>query len=492
MGNTAEGIVEKAGTYKGTVVPTVHYSLKGETLTRLVFWNPKSHHEFLNRKNYDPDSVYALEGVIVKIFEKGESDHCFESKTDALGHFEFKKLEQNKEYILTAILKIKDNDLQEEVTVEGIKAGSFPPVNGKKSLSLKQSNFYSPSAKTRDVSILNDKDEEIEPILTNSGRKKTLDFTKNSALLFGTFMLNVPYINQLTNSVYIDEVGVKISGGTTCFPTSMAMMMKYYGLKYNTTQSWAEEVYNLWKNSFPPFDKRSEGLRKEDNYDYVFKIVEDSKTHELKEEKAKVWQAWIWVNRLVRKTVGLTTTNLWKDNNFRGELPRPNSWCAYCTATEVQKTTPTNLLKSSDSYLRRNIGRGYLTVTGTNAPGGGHIMIIRGLVLRKDGTISRVIFNDPYGNLEFNTRPINQYPRKKGLTTHYCGGKKKLAGKNETNSSSAKGRAVFYNSETWGYGPYDRKTKTQYSPQSLMVKNYITLRYGFNRDEVRDRKLVHG
>jgi len=481
MNDSAEGIVEKANTYTGVVTSATHYTLKGEVLTRLLFWNQKSQDEFLNRSNYKPDCVYALKNVIVRLFEAGKSSPLAETRTNASGLFEFKKLlEEKKEYKLIAVLKIKDNNLEEHVTIEKIKDIGFPPIDGTKLIHLKQSNYCPPSASTNDRPVLDDKDEEITPSAkTSSSGEKTLEFTKNSALLFGSFMLNVPYINQLVNSIYIEEVKVRISGEKTCFPTSMAMMMDYYGKKPNTTQDMAEKVYNTWRDEGFPNQSKEKKKDGSSPYDYVFNPT----------SIARIWQVWVWVNRVVRKTVGLKTTDIWKDNGREGELPEPNNWCAYRAAG--------NLLRSSDSYLRRNIGRGYPTVAGTNAPGGSHVMIIRGLLLgQKDGKIRKIIFNDPYGNLEFNTRPVNKDPPTKKYWNEHCSTHYRTndvpAGKNKPIPSSANGRAVYYDSNTWGHGPYDKKKKIWARPQQLRVGNYITLRFGFSRDDVRDKKLVHG
>jgi len=81
-----------------------------------------------------------------------------------------------------------------------------------------------------------------------------LEFTGNAAILFNTFMLGIPYINQRAQRINIDGNG-EISGDVVCFPTSMAMMMGYYGQLINTTQSMAEKVYRQWEEAkFPGRD----------------------------------------------------------------------------------------------------------------------------------------------------------------------------------------------------------------------------------------------
>src|SRR5574341_472662 len=215
-----------------------NYTLKGEVLSRLIWAKDAKDDAFLNRKNYDPERVYALKNILIKVFEEGQSDYLNETHTDSRGLFELKQLlEEGKEYRLMAILQNDSEKLREEqVIINGIKVEQFPETGSEATINLIQINSP-PDGKTH---ILKE-EESIQPsIKTSRDGEKILDFTTNAAILFNTFMLNIPYINQNANPINIDNIG-QVIGSRVCFTTSMAMMMDYYGQEPNTTQSMAEK-----------------------------------------------------------------------------------------------------------------------------------------------------------------------------------------------------------------------------------------------------------
>jgi hypothetical protein len=90
-------------------------------------------------------------------------------------------------------------------------------------------------------------------------------------------------------------------------------------------------------------------------------------------------------------------------------------------------------------YVRRHIGRGWPIIFGTNLTGAGHIILLRGVVVRANGDIYKFVVNNPWGT-----------------------------------GSNSDGKNAYY----------DTSTSAMDSANKLAISQHFTLRHGMTRDEV--------
>jgi hypothetical protein len=414
------------------------YTLRGETYSRLTWPEDGVEPALFDRAAFDRRFAYPLLRIKVRLYEATmdveRDDPLAEASTRADGTFAFEwLLEVGTEYKIVAVLKNDDANLREErITISGILLRTAPRNATSSRMVLRHRNH---SAAAGDVA---DETEDINASLQTSLDGETeLHLSESASLLFNTFMLNVPYINQnrqdnnraARKDVNIDSIGV-VSGGILCFPTSTAMVMRYYGRTANTTESMAEAVYRLWEDASFPHRQGSNGLNR---YKFTFGNASGG----------NVWEWWVWENRTARQQVGLPLTPNWwehaKDTDGADDLPPDGEWRTYWTTDALR-------MVRNAAYVRRQMARGWPLVLGTNLTGAGHIVVLRGIVVKNNGEIHKYIVNNPWGE----------------------------PGPNED-------RAIYYDEQTRGQ-----------TGARLEIRTHMVVRLGLERRAVQWIRLIHG
>jgi len=415
------------------------YSLRGETLSRIAYAADAQDAAMIDR-HAEParERVLPLRGVQIELREAGTDPDTDPAYADVVtgddGGFEFVNLlEEGKEYELTAYLHHTEQRLKEErVTVTGIRVDRLPQNDSSTPVTVRHRNHAAGSE------YVADETEELRaPLEPRASGESVLSLTGANALLFNTLMLNTPYINQNRNPnntqkvVNIDGIG-GVSGGILCFPTSMAMAVSHFRAAGApaTTDSVATAAYRNWQGAHFPHRVGTTGPER-----YRFNYGNGSGQN--------IWEWWLWENRAARQLVGLPLAQNWHpyENDVDGleSLPAAGHWQTHWG--ELNPFAPT-----SAPYVRRQMGRGWPLVVGTNLTTAGHIIIARGVVIRNDGTLHKLIVNNPWGE----------------------------PGPNEA-------RALYHDSRTPAAGG-----------QRLRIANHFVLRRGVAREAVLRDLIVHG
>lgn len=213
-----------------------------------------------------------------------------------------------------------------------------------------------------------------------------LAFSGKAVLAFATCLLSVPYINQnhqddgSAKSVNINNFGA-VTGAILCFPTSIAMLLSYYGKTPNTTEDIAQKNYDFWE--LENFVNRV-GTNGVNNYKFKNQTI-----------TSNVWEWWWWEHRVVRDAVGLPIKTVWSDWPDEREtidaFPTDGDFVSHWSKGDISDA-------AFAPHLRRQIGRGWPCVLGTNLTSAGHIVVLVGLVVKVDGSIHKFFFNNPWGN----------------------------------------------------------------------------------------------
>lgn len=429
-----------AAIYSTLVLPfNRRYTLKGEALSRVAYAASAQDSALIDR-TVEParERLLPLRGVQVELREAGTDPDTDPPYADVVtgddGGFEFVDLlEEGREYELTAYLHHTGQRLKEErVTVAGIRVDRLPQNDSSTPVVMRHRNHAAGSE------YVADETEELRAALDSRGSGgPALSLTGASALLFNTLLLNTPYINQNRNFdntqkvVNINGIG-GVSGGILCFPTSMAMAISHFraGGAPATTDSVAAAAYRNWQSANFPYRVDTTGLER-----YRFNYGNGSGQN--------IWEWWLWENRAARQLVGLPLAANWHpyENDVDGleNLPAAGQW-----QTHWGELNP--FAASSAPYVRRQIGRGWPIVVGTNLTTAGHIIIVRGVVIRNDGTVHKLIVNNPWGE----------------------------PGPNEA-------RALYHDSRT-----------PAAASQRLRISNHFVLRRGVAREAVARDLIVHG
>ncbi len=433
--------VESASAVYSTLVVSAarRYTIKGEALSRIAYASDASDAAMIER-SVEParDRVLPLRGVQVELREAGsdpDRDPPYaDVVTDADGRFELVDLlEEGKEYELTAYLLNGEQRLKEErVTVSGIRVDRFSAHDSTTPVTLRHRNHAAGS------DYVADETEGIRAALdVRTAGNATLSLTGASALLFNTLLLNTPYINQNRNPdnsqkvVNLNGIG-GVSGGILCFPTSMAMVVSHFraGGTAATTESIASAAFRTWQSANFPYRVGTTGLER-----YRFNYGSGAGQN--------IWEWWLWENRAARHLVGLPLANNWHpyENDVDGldTLPAAGQWQTHWGALDP-------IAAGNARYVRRHMGRGWPMVVGTNLTSAGHIVVVRGVVIRNDGAVHKLIVNNPWGE----------------------------PGPNEA-------RALYYDSRTSAAGA-----------QRLRISQHFALRRGVDRAAVLRDLLVHG
>ena len=282
-----------------------------------------------------------------------------------------------------------------------------------------------------------------------------------------TLSLQVPYLNQnfqedtITTVAGKDPepshahaVSPKFNGGILCFPTSVTMLLGYWGL-VETRAQVMQETYQQWANAgFPGrADKASStsvGTTPPVN-PALGKLWLDTSTvdpaygYSMKRaSKTCEWEALsaftgppdfsavkpptnptpgkVWRDTSATPAVFRRAKRRWevvKDSDWRVKMSGAKIWTQWSyeenalrvlapTGTAVRRTFEDNV-RVRDlpddvmnepylGYLRDRLCRGIPTVVSTTATAG-HVMVIRGCVVDRSGSVQWLVANDPYGNL---------------------------------------------------------------------------------------------
>lgn len=433
--------VDSAASAMSTIVLRVRtpYTLSGRVLSR-VAWAVAAADAAIVTRDGQPadDRVLPIGGVRIELREGGAvaepDDRPFaQAVTAADGTFEFTRLlDTGVDYELVAVFRNERQKLLEErVTIRTIRLDSLPRPASSSNMKLTHRNQGGATANVAD---------ESEQIIASVNSEKSGDTTVSldgaAAILLNTLLLDVPYINQNRNAdgtrkaLNIDGIG-EVSGGILCFPTSVAMVARFHGLAAGaSTEQVAEVAYRNWQAQSFPHRESADGLER-----YHFTYGNDS--------GGNVWEWWLWENRAARELAGLPLASRWhpttNDDDGVDALPADGAWAVHWDESNL-------LAADSAAYVRRHIGRGWPLVVGTNLTGAGHIIVVRGIVVRNDGSIHKLIVNNPWGQ----------------------------PGENEA-------RALYYDSRTTGQ-----------TNAALRLHNHLAMRHGVPRATVLRDKIVTG
>lgn len=384
------GARSAAQAYSTLALPiTLRYSLKGEVFSRIAFAVDGQDAAIVDRQApTDRERLLPYRGVAVQLREVGtKTAPLAEVVSGRDGAFEFVDLlEEGREYELVAVLSHAAQRLAEErVTISGIRVDRLPQDRGETHLSLAHRNHVADDALAGDH--VADESEQVRcPLETNSDGRATLSLRGAAALLFNTLLLDTPYDNQNRNvdggqkSVNIDDAG-DVSGSLS-LPTSAAMALGHFGTSAPsaTTGSIALAAFRAWQRErFPGAVGTTD--------------VERYRVRTENDAVQNVWECWPWVHRAVRQVVGLPLSTRplrsMLDVDGRDTIPVVGQWLTHWDEGDLFDAAP---------YLRRQIGRGWPIVAGTNLTATGQAIAIRGLVIRHDGAIHRIIVNNPWGD----------------------------------------------------------------------------------------------
>jgi hypothetical protein len=531
------------------------YRLRGLCIHRIMFHKGAegSTDNYFNGSNYDEKRVYPAVNATLTLTEKGQDKPLATISTNANGQFELAtQLWTGKSYTLKAtLLNDEEGLLEESVETEVlIPTNPKPGITDKISLSFKRQvkNYPLPSGsndsepgpllelnETRAIPLVapapvtdSRPDSEIDNTVT-------LQFLDNAALVFNSFALKVPYMNQKAYSLNITEevttteaVEVsswifwkkkvskpvtkprelgKVSGSIMCFPTSTGMLAAYYGLGGDTSPpAMARQAYEVWKKEgFSKRDTAPENIREQNNKDTQFlylyrKITQDpNAARGIPKVSNSIWTIWDQMSKVM-------TERAEADSKFKQVKPWPDAagqWKMHLHSSD-------NLLQASNhNHLRAEISRGWPIVVGTNATAG-HVMLIKGLLLNDDGSVNRVICNDPYGNLEIApTAAPGEVPA--GATAKqkeiYSAERKAYLSKdssyqkdetNTTQPTATLGKSAYYNTTTQGFQKFERipnqleRHAGLGNRQAFTMTNHFTLRFYFDHETIRREKMVQG
>ena len=509
---------------------------------------------FFNGSNYDAKRVYPAVNATLTLTQKGQDKPLFTVDTCANGWFELDTLLWTGiSYTLKATLLNDDEGLLEESleTEITIPKKPKPGVTEKISLNFQRQvkNYPLPAASKSSAPgpLLDLKEKREIPLVapkanTDSNDENefedatvTLKFLENAALVFNSFALKVPYVNQKAYSLNIvDNVTTtetievprlllfkkkkvvpitdrralgKVSGSIMCFPTSTGMLAAYYGLGDDTSPpALATQAYELWrKEGFAKRDTAPENIKERDNKDtqflYLYRKItqEQNLARGIPKQSFSIWTIWDQMSKvMIERAKG--------DSRFKQEKPWPEAAGQW----KMHLDNRDNLLQASNhNHLRADISRGWPVVVGTNATAG-HVMLIKGLLLNDDGSVNRVICNDPYGNLEIAQTAVPgavpaeaNYKEKKGYSNERKAylGKEQSYQNNEMNSSHATanlGKGAYYNVTTQGVQGFEQ-TPGQLSEfaglgkrKPFTMTNHFSLRFYLDCETIKHDKLVQG
>ena len=517
------------------------YKLRGQCIHRIMFHQGTegATDNYFNGSNYDAKRVYPVVNATLTLTQKGQDKPLATVNTCANGWFELDtELWTDRSYILNATLLNDDEGLLEESleTEITITKKPKPGVTEKIPLNFQRQvkNYPLPAAskssapgplldlkEKREIPLVAPKantdsndDNEIEDAIV------TLKFLDNAALVFNSFALKVPYVNQrayslnITDTVTINKTKVKkilfvtsttiesvteslalgnVSGSIMCFPTSTGMLAAYYGLGADISPpAMAKQAYEVWR--------KERFIRRNTEPDENEKDVKDKQYLYLyRKDSNSIWTIWEQMGKVM-------TERAKGDSRFKQEKPWPEATGQW----KMHVDNRDNLLQASNhNHLRAEISRGWPVVVGTNATKG-HVMLIKGLLLNDDGSVNRVICNDPYGNLEIAPTAVpgavpagSTASQKKSYSDErktYLS-KERSYQNNETNSlqpASTLGKGAYYNVSTQGYQDFERLPNQLDTLAGLgkrlpfTMTNHFALRFYFDCELIRREKMVLG
>lgn len=331
-----------------------------------------------------------------------------------------------------------------------------------------------------------------------------------------TFSLSVPFVNQrASNDTVTTRPGLaagkdpetaahdvkgpatdgKFPGGTLCYPTSVTMLLQYWG-QQKTRAEVLQEFYDQWAESQfkgrrdkqptttvattapenPPEGKHWLDTSTDTGAGYKMKVAAYKIAWEILEgtsyapkytqntapsspKKDEIWKDTSTDPAVFKKAVRMfdkwndiseadwrvidDIDKIWKVG-WRATALLEGLKPTGCTSSDkpIQSATFLPLTKpaASDSALPTDVlakykewlGKGWPFIVSTTATGG-HIMVVRGAVMNEANELEWLIVNDPYGNLE-------------GAGASYQSDEK-----NATSGAGAdKGKNAYYRNETLG------------------------------------------
>ena len=283
-----------------------------------------------------------------------------------------------------------------------------------------------------------------------------------------TLSLQVDYINQNYQEDTVEtipgtekdpepashEVLPRSRGRILCFPTSVAMLLSYWGVNtarqkvmQETYKQWAEKKFpgRIDKNpsalvtptglADPPFGKYwldtstlvpAKGFPMKRALSWVKIDDFTGKPHHRGiKEPPKSFEGQVWKDTKKGGPVFKQAKREWsemEDADWRVLIGKSKVWTVWgyeelalnslispkefkvCRRFHIegwhQKKLPDDIFQGRYlDYLRDRLAKGLPTVVGTKATESGHIMILRGCVVNRAKSVEWLIFNDPYGNL---------------------------------------------------------------------------------------------
>lgn len=242
-------------------------------------------------------------------------------------------------------------------------------------------------------------------------------FTIN--LRLATFSLNVPYFNQNSQSDTISiipgkdpepsshEVLPRYTGGILCFPSSVHMLLKYWGVEKSRAELM-QRIYLEWANDgFPERADRSNTVRSATPpaSPAVGSKWQDTSTltsagYPLKRWTGSAFEVTAESDWRVQKgAYKVWTLYAYEHKAIDAFKPADTQFNDKIDDTTELVDLPDNILTNTfKPHFRDKLAQGLPIVIGTTATAG-HIMVMRGMVVDKDQNLVWMICNDPFGNL---------------------------------------------------------------------------------------------
>jgi RHS repeat-associated protein len=241
------------------------------------------------------------------------------------------------------------------------------------------------------------------------------------SLKLATLSLNVPYFNQNSQSDSVTtvvgkdpepsshEVTPRFTGGILCFPSSVHMLLKYWGVDKSRAQVM-QKTYELWAAEGFPERLDKSGTTKSaappaspaDGQRWLDTSTVTSSGYKLKTWKSSS-NSWeeiadtTW--RIQKGSYKIWTIFAYEQGALEAFRPADTVFNGKVDDATELANLPDNIL--TDTYkphFRDKLAAGLPIVISTTATAG-HIMIMRGAVVDKDLNVQWFIFNDPFGTL---------------------------------------------------------------------------------------------
>ncbi len=238
-------------------------------------------------------------------------------------------------------------------------------------------------------------------------------------LRLATFSLDVPYFNQNSQSDTVStipgfdpepsshEVLPRFTGGILCFPSSVHMLLKYWGSSKTRAQVMQQNYLEWAKDGFPERLDRSSTTRAAaaPASPALNARWQDTSSLTSAGYPLRKWNGSAWVDiadadwRIQKGQYKVWTLYAYQHKAIDAFKPEGTQFNDKIDDATQLADLPDDIFTAEfKPHFRDKLAQGLPIVIGTSATAG-HIMVLRGMVVDKDQNVAWFICNDPFGNL---------------------------------------------------------------------------------------------